>query len=144
MSWYNFTKLLIETYFPESDIAKLEIEFLKRMQGNDSVLVYTTKFIAKSRFAKYQVATKERKVAQYVEGLRDDTKRLVKLPTPETVLQAVEGLRDDIKSSLEVVEILGLKTLADSKHMTVSDVIGGCTITIARMKLPLRLIPFQL
>ncbi|GKC28957.1 zinc finger, CCHC-type, retrotransposon gag domain protein [Tanacetum coccineum] len=69
---------------------KLEEEFLKLQQNDMTVPKYTAKFNEKSRFAKYQVATEERKIKRYIWGLRAGIRGLVQQARPATFQEAVK------------------------------------------------------
>ncbi|GKD07858.1 zinc finger, CCHC-type, retrotransposon gag domain protein [Tanacetum coccineum] len=55
-----------------------------------TVLKYTAKFNEKARFAKYQVATMERKIKRYIWGLRAGIRGPVQQARPSTYQEAVE------------------------------------------------------
>ncbi|GJZ86263.1 zinc finger, CCHC-type, retrotransposon gag domain protein [Tanacetum coccineum] len=60
MTWDKFEDLVMENYYPQRLMNKLEEELLKLQQNDMTVLKYMAKFNEKARFAKYQVATKAR------------------------------------------------------------------------------------
>ncbi|XP_071713176.1 uncharacterized protein [Rutidosis leptorrhynchoides] len=91
--WKKFKEMMKEKYCPRSETLKLEIEFLRLEMGNDTVQVYTEKFIEKSRFSPFHVANEARKIELYTEGLRPDLKRIVQVTMPKTFLEAVEAAK---------------------------------------------------
>ncbi|KAJ9552676.1 hypothetical protein OSB04_016721 [Centaurea solstitialis] len=65
-------------------------EFLRLEQGSSSVQEYVNEFLEKARFATYQVATKQRKIDRFKDGLRIEIKQYVDMTKPTTFVQAVE------------------------------------------------------
>ena len=53
---------------------KLESEFQRLEQGSLSVQEYVNKFLENARFVSYQVATEQRKVDRFKDGLRIEIK----------------------------------------------------------------------
>ncbi|GKE26683.1 zinc finger, CCHC-type, retrotransposon gag domain protein [Tanacetum coccineum] len=90
MTWEDFEDLEMENYCPQELMDKLEEEFLKLQQNDMTVPKYTVKFNEKARFAKYQVATEERKIKQYIWGLRARIMGPVQQARPSTFQEAVE------------------------------------------------------
>ena len=66
---------------------------------------YTKRFTEKERFATHQVATEQRKVHLFIEGLRVDIKRYIEMTIPKTFLQAVEVAKIAEKSSDRPTEV---------------------------------------
>ncbi|GJS67933.1 zinc finger, CCHC-type, retrotransposon gag domain protein [Tanacetum coccineum] len=69
MTCEQFEELVMENYCPQGLMDKLKEELLKLQQNDMTVPKYTTKFNEKARFAKYQVATEERRIKQYIYGV---------------------------------------------------------------------------
>ncbi|GJX63117.1 zinc finger, CCHC-type, retrotransposon gag domain protein [Tanacetum coccineum] len=90
MTWEEFEDLVMENYCPQGLMDKLEEEFLKLQQNDMTVPKYTAKFNEKARFAKYQVATEERKIKRYIWGLRAGIRGPVQQARPATFQEAVE------------------------------------------------------
>ncbi|GKA14471.1 zinc finger, CCHC-type, retrotransposon gag domain protein [Tanacetum coccineum] len=90
MTWEEFEDLVMENYCPQGLMDKLEEEFLKLQQNDMTVPKYTAKFNEKARFAKYQVATEERKIKRYIWGLRAGIRGPVQQARPSTFQEAVE------------------------------------------------------
>ncbi|PWA53438.1 hypothetical protein CTI12_AA444120 [Artemisia annua] len=82
--WWNMIKIA------RGLMDKLEEEFLKLQQNDMTVSKYTTKFNEKARFAKYQVATEERRIKRYIWGLRAGIRGPVQQARPATFQEAVE------------------------------------------------------
>ncbi|GJT45620.1 zinc finger, CCHC-type, retrotransposon gag domain protein [Tanacetum coccineum] len=74
MTWDEFEDLVMENYYPQRLMNKLEEELLKLQQNDMTVLKYMAKFNEKARFAKYQVATEENN-RQLEEGGDNKIKR---------------------------------------------------------------------
>nr|GEW15718.1 zinc finger, CCHC-type, retrotransposon Gag domain protein [Tanacetum cinerariifolium] len=85
--WEKFKDLVMENYCPQG---LLEEEFLKLQQNDMTVPKYIAKFNEKARFAKYQVATEERKIKRYIWGLRARIRGPVQQARPSTFQEAVE------------------------------------------------------
>ncbi|GJT72911.1 zinc finger, CCHC-type, retrotransposon gag domain protein [Tanacetum coccineum] len=90
MTWDEFEDLVMENYYPQRLMNKLEEELLKLQQNDITVLKYMAKFNEKARFAKYQVATEVRKIKRYIWGLRAGIRGLVQQARPSTFKEAVE------------------------------------------------------
>ncbi|PWA83588.1 hypothetical protein CTI12_AA165160 [Artemisia annua] len=90
MTWEQFEELVMENYYPKGLMDKLEEEFLKLQQNDMTVPKYTAKFNEKARFAKYQVATEERRIKRYIWGLRAGIRGPVQQERPSTFQEAVE------------------------------------------------------
>lgn len=90
MTWEGFEELVMENYCPQGLMDNLEEEFLKLQQNDRTVLKYTAKFNEKARFAKYQVATEERRIKRYIWGLRAGIRGPVQQARPATFQEAVE------------------------------------------------------
>ncbi|PWA90454.1 zinc finger, CCHC-type, Retrotransposon gag domain protein [Artemisia annua] len=90
MTWEQFEELVMENYCPQGLMDKLEEEFLKLQQNDMTVPKYTAKFNEKARFAKYQVATEERRIKRYIWGLRAGIRGPVQQARPSTFQEAVE------------------------------------------------------
>ncbi|XP_024962750.1 uncharacterized protein LOC112502948 [Cynara cardunculus var. scolymus] len=90
MTWEQMKKMMMDKYCTQSEVNKLESEFLRLKQGSLSVQEYVNDFLEKARFASYQVATEERKIGRFKDGLRIEIKRYVDMTKPTTFVQAVE------------------------------------------------------
>ncbi|XP_024974827.1 uncharacterized protein LOC112512934 [Cynara cardunculus var. scolymus] len=90
MNWEQMKKMIMDKYCSQTKMNKLESEFLKLKEGSLSVQEYVNKFLEKARFASYQVATEERKIGRFKDGLRIEIKCYVDMTKPTTFVQAVE------------------------------------------------------
>ncbi|KAJ9544905.1 hypothetical protein OSB04_024612 [Centaurea solstitialis] len=81
---------MMDKYCTQSEVKKLESEFLRLEQGSSSVQEYVNEFLEKARFATYQVATEQRKIDRFKDGLRMEIKQYVDMTKPTTFVQAVE------------------------------------------------------
>ncbi|GJT37800.1 zinc finger, CCHC-type, retrotransposon gag domain protein [Tanacetum coccineum] len=86
----EFEDLFMENYCPQGLMDKIEDELLKLQHNDMTVSKYTAKFNEKARFAKYQVATEERKIKRYIWGLRAGIRGPVQQARPSTFQEAVE------------------------------------------------------
>ncbi|GJQ96033.1 zinc finger, CCHC-type, retrotransposon gag domain protein [Tanacetum coccineum] len=80
----------IKNYCHQGLMDKLEEKFLKLQHNDMTVPKYISKFNEKTRFAKYQVATEERKIKRYIWGLRSEIRGPVQQARPATFQEAVE------------------------------------------------------
>ncbi|XP_024971908.1 uncharacterized protein LOC112510794 [Cynara cardunculus var. scolymus] len=90
MTWEQMKKTMMNKYCSRTEVNKLESEFLRLKQGSLSVQEYVNEFLEKARFASYQVATEERKIGRFKDGLRIEIKRYVDMTKPTAFVQAVE------------------------------------------------------
>ncbi|KAI3667412.1 hypothetical protein L6452_42469 [Arctium lappa] len=90
MTWEKMKKMMMDKYCSQSEVNKLESEFLSLKQGSLSVKEYVHEFLEKARLASYQVATEERKIARFKDSLKIEIKQYVDMTKPTTFVQAVE------------------------------------------------------
>ncbi|KAI3770997.1 hypothetical protein L6452_02146 [Arctium lappa] len=90
LTWEKMKNMMMDKYCTQSEVKKLESEFLRLEQGSLSVQEYVNKFLEKARFASYQVATEQRKVDRFKDGLMIKIKQYVDMTKPTTFVQAVE------------------------------------------------------
>ncbi|XP_024971917.1 uncharacterized protein LOC112510801 [Cynara cardunculus var. scolymus] len=90
MTWEQMENMMMYKYCTQSEVNKLESEFLRLKQGSLSVQEYVNDFLEKARFASYQVATEERNIGRFKDGLRIEIKRYMDMTKPTTFVQAVE------------------------------------------------------
>ncbi|XP_024965981.1 uncharacterized protein LOC112506194 [Cynara cardunculus var. scolymus] len=90
LTWEEIKKMLMDKYCTQTEVKKLESEFLRLEQGSLSVQEYVNKFLEKARFASYQVATEQRKIDRFKDSLRIEIKQYVDMVKPTTFVQAVE------------------------------------------------------
>ncbi|KAJ9539103.1 hypothetical protein OSB04_031836 [Centaurea solstitialis] len=90
LTWEKMKSLMMDKYCTQSEVKKLKSEFLRLEQGSSSVQEYVNEFLEKARFATYQVATEQRKIDRFKDGLRIEIKQYVDMTKPNTFVQAVE------------------------------------------------------
>ncbi|XP_024990628.1 uncharacterized protein LOC112524916 [Cynara cardunculus var. scolymus] len=90
MTWEQMKKTMMDKYCSQTEVNKLESEFLRLKQGSLSVQEYVNDFLEKARFASYQMATEERKIGRFKDGLRIEIKWYIDMTKPTTFVQAVE------------------------------------------------------
>ncbi|XP_024964985.1 uncharacterized protein LOC112505288, partial [Cynara cardunculus var. scolymus] len=90
MTLEQMKKTMMDKYCSQTEVNKLESEFLRLKQGSLSVQEYVNDFLEKARFASYQVAIEERKIGRFKDDLRIEIKRYVDMTKPTTFVQAVE------------------------------------------------------
>ena len=67
--WLNFVREFNEKYLPPIVQEKKEDDFIKLRQGTLSVSEYETQFTKLSKFAPELIATEQRRVKRFVQGL---------------------------------------------------------------------------
>ena len=93
MSWEAFKVLFLEKFSPQSEVRRLEEEFLKLNQEGMTVHEYAAKFTEMARFAGRFVAIETDKVARFVDGLRYGIRGPTAMYDPQTLLQAINSAR---------------------------------------------------
>jgi len=77
MTWERLKELMEVKYYPRDAQRVKEQEFLSLKQGNLSVMEYAAKFNELSRFAPHQVATEERKMDHFQQGLKGNIRSMI-------------------------------------------------------------------
>ncbi|KAJ9552502.1 hypothetical protein OSB04_016547 [Centaurea solstitialis] len=75
LTWEKMKSLMMDKYCTQSEVKKLESEFLQLEQGSSSVQEYVNEFLEKARFATYQMATVAEENNIKANGERRDAKR---------------------------------------------------------------------
>ena len=98
MPWTTFRERFLEKYFPQAKKNKRENEFIELVQGNKTVMEYTTQFERLSQFAYYMIDTPEKKNRKYHQGLVSSLCRLTLVhlnQSFEVLVDFATGLEDD-------------------------------------------------
>ncbi|KAJ9547300.1 LOW QUALITY PROTEIN: hypothetical protein OSB04_019843 [Centaurea solstitialis] len=90
LTWEKMKSLMMDKYCTQLEVKKLESGFLRLEQRSSSVQEYVNELLEKARFATYQVATEQRKIDRFKDGLRIEIKQYVDMTKPTTFVQAVE------------------------------------------------------
>lgn len=91
LTWEEFSTGFKVQFCPQAAVRQLEDEFMHLQQDNMTVRDYTAKFLEKSRFAEYHVATEARKVERYIFGLNSSIRGYVIVMKPETFTATVDA-----------------------------------------------------
>ncbi|CAA0827382.1 Unknown protein, partial [Striga hermonthica] len=77
MRWAQFKTILEDKFYPRHFKQRMAREFAALQQGERSVDEYEREFARKSAFASHLVDTEEKKVAQFLDGLRSNIRLLI-------------------------------------------------------------------
>ncbi|GJR00739.1 putative reverse transcriptase domain-containing protein [Tanacetum coccineum] len=90
MTWEVLKKKMIDKYYPQGEIKKLEIELWNlKVKGND-VPTYTERFQELTLICTKFVANETEKIDKYISGLPDNIYGSVKSSRPKTLDEAIE------------------------------------------------------
>ncbi|XP_071923168.1 uncharacterized protein [Coffea arabica] len=94
-AWLNFVREFNEKYLPPIVQEKREDDFIRLRQGTLSVSEYETQFTKSSKFALELIATEQRRVRRFVQGLNVEIQEALaaaQINTFTEVLENVQGL----------------------------------------------------
>ncbi|KAJ8621066.1 hypothetical protein MRB53_029595 [Persea americana] len=122
ITWAFFKREFIKKFIPDHIRAQKKREFETLVQGNLTVAKYALMFTELSHFVETLVATEEEKMERFVNGLRFDIKKDVKLHEPKTNAEALrtmfvsEEAIEDIKIE---TQMMSTESKADNlKHQS--------------------------
>ena len=90
LTWMEFRKIFLEKYVSLTYINKMKTEFLKLVQGTDTVSVYTQKFDEYSRYVPEYVATEADRIWKFREGLNMRIRTFIASAAAKTYQEVVE------------------------------------------------------
>ena len=85
ITWEKMKKLLMNKYYTKSEVKKLELELLRLEKGSVTIQEYFNDFLEKSRFASYQVATAQRKLDRFMDGVESGDQALYRHDFPNNI-----------------------------------------------------------
>nr|GEZ05516.1 reverse transcriptase domain-containing protein [Tanacetum cinerariifolium] len=98
MTWEILKKKMMDTYCPQGEIKKLEIELWNlKVKGNDGP-TYTDRFQELTLICTNFVANETKKIDKYISVLPDDIYESVKASKPKTLDETIELANDLISS----------------------------------------------
>ncbi|GKD43628.1 hypothetical protein Tco_1268273 [Tanacetum coccineum] len=100
----DFKKLLMEEYYPDDEIQKLEIEFWNHKMVGSNVDGHTTTFHELARLVPHMVTPENQRVDRYIRDLAPVIKAHLTSSKPTTIQSAVsmanrlttDGIKDEI------------------------------------------------
>nr|GEW13043.1 hypothetical protein [Tanacetum cinerariifolium] len=115
MTWEVLKKKMIDKYYPQGEIKKLEIELWNLKVKRNDVSVYTEHFQELSLICTKFVANETEKIDKYISGLPDNIYESVKASKPKTLDETIELANDlmDQKLCTYVERQTNNKTKAD-------------------------------
>ena len=104
----RFKKIFYRKYFSEAHRLAKTAKFTNLRQGGMSVCDYIKKFDELSRFAPHMVGTNELKVNQFLQGLKAEIYRDIKMSTGKGVpyMEIAEKALETEEAELKVVKAL--------------------------------------
>ncbi|KAD5508139.1 hypothetical protein E3N88_15842 [Mikania micrantha] len=90
MTWDDLKELVAKQFCPKNELNKVEREFLVLKAGSLNHRQYTSRFNEMARLVPHLVATEERRVKLYMEGLPPKVRIHVKANAPKTFDSTVE------------------------------------------------------
>ncbi|GJY75890.1 putative reverse transcriptase domain-containing protein [Tanacetum coccineum] len=84
-SWDDFKKLLMEEYYPDDEVQKLELEFWNHKMVKSDIDGYTTRFHELAKLVPHMVTPESQRVNRYIRGLAPEIKPHVTLSKPTTI-----------------------------------------------------------
>ncbi|GKD54128.1 putative reverse transcriptase domain-containing protein, partial [Tanacetum coccineum] len=107
--WEDFKKLLMEEYYPDDEIQKLEIEFWNHKMVRSDINGYTARFHELARLVPHMVTLENQRVKRYIRGLALEIKPRVTSSKPTRIQSAVsmanhltiDGIKDGILKKQE-------------------------------------------
>nr|GEW62286.1 putative reverse transcriptase domain-containing protein [Tanacetum cinerariifolium] len=102
--WEDFKKLLMEEYYPDDEIQKLEIEFWNHKMGGSDINRYRARFHELARLVPHMDTPENQHVNRYIRGLAPEIKPHVTSSKP-TSIQSTK-LRAKIVCFEKIVQIL--------------------------------------
>ncbi|GJZ90518.1 putative reverse transcriptase domain-containing protein [Tanacetum coccineum] len=135
--WEDFKKLLMEEYYPDDEIQKLEIEFWNHKMVGSDIDGYIARFHELARLVPHMVSPKNQHVNRYIRGLAPKIKPHVTSSKPTTIQSAVsmanllttDGIKDGTTKK---------KENARNKRRARARATSVCwsTAKVCKMKLP--------
>ena len=86
----NFVREFNEKYLPPSVQEKREDDFIKFRQGTLSIAEYETQFTKLSKFAPELIATEQRRVRRFVQGLNVEIQEALAAAQINTFTEVLE------------------------------------------------------
>ena len=111
LTWERFKEIFYRKYFSEAHRLAKAAEFTNLKQGGMSVCDYIKKFDELSRFAPHMVSTNELKVNQFLQGLKAEIYRDIKMATGKGVpyTEVAEKALEAEEAELKVVKALEIR-----------------------------------
>jgi hypothetical protein len=90
MGWEEFVEIFTKRFCPESEMEKIEAEFLQLTMKGLEVQEFTTKFNELSRLVPHLVTPEDRRISRYIYALSPEIQGLVRAAGPTTYEKAVD------------------------------------------------------
>jgi len=100
ITWDRLKELIDTKYYPRDVQTTIEREFLSLKQGNLSVIAYAARFNGLSHFAPHQLATGERKMDHFEQGLQGNIKSML-------AGQTFENFQEMYQRVVKIARVLG-------------------------------------
>nr|XP_027098980.1 uncharacterized protein LOC113718264 [Coffea arabica] len=113
-TWANFTREFNAKFLPPLIQEKREDDFIKCRQGAMSVAEYEVQFTKLSRYAPELVATEQRRVRRFVQGLNVEIQEGLAAVRIDTFADAVEGAQRVEVAKAQVKSFQAKKRFASS------------------------------
>ena len=105
LTWTEFRKIFLEKYVSLTYINQMKSEFLKLVQGTDTVSVYAQKFDEYSRYAPEYVSTEADRIWKFREGLKMRIRTYIAAAAAKTYQEVVEQALEQERLESESIRL---------------------------------------